>query len=150
MRLRVTRARVRLRVRTQPSFSLCRTRITTCYPDRALIDWPSFRTRITTCCCSLPQASLDFELLVALLLSECGAAHLAELNPCLTPRHVERVQDLTVAAMLAINRYGHVQRCEALARGVLLLLRKAQASPQAADSELSQELQLKCSTLADA
>jgi hypothetical protein len=101
---------------------------------------------------SMEECTVTFEMLVGLLMSANGGDTLQHLNPCLSSQGAETLQDLTVAAMLTVNRVALAIRCKDLAYAVLHVLRNLDPSIDSATSKQSveRELKLKSSTLASA
>ena len=79
------------------------------------------------------RPSVDFESLVASLLSTSGAADLRRWNPFLDGATAAQLQNATAWAMLVVNRMGQTRRCLLAARGLLRKLqRSGEGSPDAA------------------
>jgi hypothetical protein len=72
------------------------------------------------------ECLLSFEFLVCSLISSKGDESIQQLNPYLSSTDVARILDLTVTAMLLINRVAHVNLCLASARELLAMLMKLQ------------------------
>jgi hypothetical protein len=92
------------------------------------------------------ECLLSFEFLVCSLISSKGDATIKQLNPYLSSTDVARILDLTVAALLLINRVAHVNLCLASARELLAMLVKLQT--QAKDGPSLPELVLQAGSLA--